>query len=149
MKIIKTMKKTIKKSKEPVWFIDNGHKSVIFTDDMIEDNVGFVYIITNITKKKKYIGKKLFTKSKRYQKNNKKRSKRVESDWKTYTGSNDELNRDIASGDKIEKVIIALCKSKGWMSYLETQAIFIFKALLDENYYNTWVSVKIRNTHLK
>ena len=32
------------------------YKGQEFTDDMIGDNVAFVYIITNLTNNKKYIG---------------------------------------------------------------------------------------------
>jgi len=31
-----------------------------FTSEMIEDYVGFVYLITDLTNGKKYVGKKLF-----------------------------------------------------------------------------------------
>jgi len=36
------------------------YKSEDFTEDLIGDNYGFVYIITNQVTNKKYIGKKFF-----------------------------------------------------------------------------------------
>ena len=127
-------------------WIYNGSE---FTEDMIEDNVGFVYIITNLTNNKFYIGKKLFSKSKTYQKNKKKKKKRVSSNWVDYTGSNDQLNEDIKNGDQVKKEIIHLCKSKGWMSYMETKEILVRDCLLNDKYYNTWISARIRRSHLK
>ena len=94
-----------------------------FTEEMIGDNVGFVYIITNLSNDKQYVGKKLFVKSKRYQKNKKKKRKFVSSDWMKYTGSNEQLNEDIKKGDLIKKEIIHLCKTRGWCSYFETKEI--------------------------
>lgn len=120
-----------------------------FTEDMISDNAGFVYVITNLTNNKQYVGKKLFTKSKTYQKNKKKKKTRVSSDWMIYTGSNEQLNIDIKNGDQIKKEIIHLCKSKGWMSYMETKEILVRDCLLSDKYYNTWLSARIRRTHLK
>lgn len=120
-----------------------------FTEDMIGKFVGFVYIIFNDTNGKRYVGKKLFTKSKSFQKAGKKKKKRVQSDWVTYTGSNDELNADIAKGHKIRKEILVLCYNKAWMTYNETAEIFARDCLLDENYYNGWVQCKIRANHLK
>ena len=60
------------------------------------DNYGFVYVITNLTNQKKYIGKKFFWSLKRKQVNKKKKRITVESDWKKYWGSNDELKKDIS-----------------------------------------------------
>jgi len=120
-----------------------------FTEEMIADNVGFVYLISNHTSGKSYVGKKLFTKSKSYQKNKKKKKMRVASDWVTYTGSNEQLNADILSGHSITKEILHLCKSKGWCTYMETKEILTRDCLLSESYYNYWVSCKIRRTHLK
>lgn len=128
-----------------MWLFDG----IEFTEEMISDNVGFVYIIINMTNGKKYIGKKLFTKSKTYQKNKKKKKTRVSSDWITYTGSNDQLNEDVKNGDQIKKEIIHLCKSKGWCAYYETKEIFDNNAILNEQFYNHWVSCKIRRSHLK
>lgn len=128
-----------------MWLYNNEE----FSEDMIGENVGFVYIISNLTNNRQYIGKKLFTKSKTYQKNNKKKRKRVSSDWQTYTGSNEELNNDIESGHTIKKEIIHLCKSKGWLSYWETKEIFTRDCVISENYYNSWVQCKIRRGHLK
>lgn len=125
------------------------YKGEEFTDDMIGENVGFVYEIMNLTNGRKYIGKKLFTKSKRYQKKGKKRSKRVASDWIEYTGSNEELNEDVANGDSIHKRILYICASKGMMSYLESKEIFTRDCLLDDRYYNKWVSCRVRSSHLK
>lgn len=120
-----------------------------FTEDMIEDNVGFVYLITNTTNDKLYVGKKLFTKSKTYQKNKKKKRKRVSSDWLEYTGSNEQLNEDILSGHNIKKEILHLCKSKGWCTYWESKEILMRDSLINDKYYNQWLSCKIRRTHLK
>ena len=125
------------------------YNDIEFTEDMISDNVGFVYIISNLTNNKLYVGRKLFTKSKTYQKNNKKKKTRVSSDWLTYTGSNEQMNIDIKNGDQIKKEIIHLCKSKGYMSYLETKEILVRDCLLSDKWYNEWVSCKIRRSHLK
>ena len=119
-----------------------------FNEDMIEDAVGFVYLIVNNDNRKHYIGKKLFTKSKQYQVKLKKKKKRVSSDWIEYVGSNVPLQEDINEGAVITKTILHLCKSKGWMSWLETKEIINRDALRDERYYNSWVSCKIHAKHL-
>jgi len=125
------------------------YNGAAFTDDMIHDNIGFVYIIVNHTNGKRYIGKKLFTKSKTFQKNKKRKKMRVASDWENYTGSNESLNNDIQSGHVITKEILYLAKTKGWCTYLETKEILVRDCLISEFYYNYWVSCKIRRTHLK
>lgn len=124
------------------------YKDKIFTNDDILDYVGFVYLITNLDTGKKYVGKKLFTKSKTYQKNNKKRRMRVESDWLTYTGSNVTLNEEVEQGANLKKEILHLCKYRGWLSYLETKEIINRDALLRDDYYNYWFSAKVHAKHL-
>ena len=60
---------------------------------------GFVYLITNLTNNRKYIGKKHFWSRQK----DKKTGRRVkkESDWKKYYGSCDELKKDVKElGDR-------------------------------------------------
>ena len=62
-----------------------------FTEDLIGDNHGFVYEITNLTNNRKYIGKKFFYSAKTKQVKGKKKKIKVPSDWQTYFGSSDIL----------------------------------------------------------
>lgn len=124
------------------------YKNELFTEEMIEGYVGFVYLIYNHDTDKYYVGKKLFTKSKSYQKNKKRKKRRVSSDWMEYTGSNKILNEDVSNGHTITKTILHLCKSRGWMSYYETFEILSRNAITDDQYYNEWVSCKIQRRHL-
>jgi len=73
------------------WIYNNK----IFTEDLIGDNYGFVYLITNNVNNKKYIGKKFFYSSKTKQVKGKKKKFKVSSDWQTYYGSNEELKKDV------------------------------------------------------
>lgn len=119
-----------------------------FTSDMKDDYVGFVYLIENLDNGMKYIGKKLFTSSKTYQRNKKKKRMRVESNWNEYTGSNELLNEHVSNGANLQKTILYLCKSKGWMSYFETLEILQRQAIQSNEFYNEWVSCKIQRRHL-
>ena len=121
-----------------------------FTEEQIGENYGFVYRITNLKTGKKYIGKKFFTKSKTKQVKGKKKKSRVSSDWLVYWGSNKELQADVLVNGESEylREIIHLCKSKAECSYLETWEIFKRHALLNESYYNAWVTCKIHKAHL-
>ena len=119
---------------------------------------GFVYLITNLTNDKKYIGQKKFwnrvtrralkgrskaEKEKRATlKGNKRHSKR-ESDWRTYNGSCKELLVDIDKGHQIKKEIIMLCKTKWDMSYYEAKLQISLDVLLRDDYYNGIVNCRL------
>src|SRR6056300_990867 len=125
-----------------------------FTSDMIEDYVGFVYVITDLSNNKKYVGKKLF-KSKRklppLKGKTRKRTKIVESDWQTYYGSSDEVKALVEErgGEAFHREIIHLCKSKGEMSYLEAKEQFDREVLLSDVYYNGIINCKIHRKHVQ
>ena len=120
---------------------------------------GFVYLITNTTNDKKYIGKKLakFKTSRPPLKGKKNRRRGTkESDWKDYWGSSDHLNADVQKlgEDKFTKEILHFCPSKGVLSYMEAKEQFDRKVLITDEYYNGIIncrvgSSKILTEHLK
>ena len=113
-----------------------------------EDCKAFVYLITNTTNNKKYIGKKLakFTKTRPplKGKKNKRRSK-VESDWKDYWGSSDHLQQDVQElgEDKFTREILYYCESRGIASYLEAREQFERRVLETDEYYNGIINVRV------
>jgi len=122
----------------------------IFISEMISDHVGFVYRITNLHDGRFYIGKKLFTRAGRKQVKGKKKKIRVESDWKKYYSSSEELNADVQKLGihKFRREILRLCKSKSECTYYEAKYQFDLSVLM-ENTYNKWIQCKIRrNTQL-
>ena len=127
------------------------YNSKDFTEADIGDNYGFVYVITNTSNNKKYIGKKFFYSTKTKQVNKKRKRIKVSSDWKTYYGSNAELQNDVKLlGEEVfTREIIHLCKSKGVCGYLEAKEQFIRNVLETDDYYNSWIMVRVRQSHLK
>ena len=125
------------------------YNGVPFEDD--GTHLGFVYLIENLITGRKYIGRKYFTSAGYKQVNGKKKKIRKPSDWQDYYGSNDTLKREVAAAgkDNYRRIILHLCKSKSECSYFETYEIMSRHALLSENYYNDWVTAKIRKDHLK
>ena len=122
-----------------------------FTEEQIGDNYGFVYKITNLKTGKKYIGKKFFYSSKTKQVKGKKKRFKISSDWQTYYGSNEELKKDVIIHGKecFKREILHLCQSKGAAGYLEAKEQFINGVLESDDYYNTWIMVRVRKSHLK
>jgi hypothetical protein len=117
-----------------------------------QDQYGFVYIITNLVTGRQYIGKKLFWFKKTRQVKGKKKRYLVESDWRDYWGSNDELKRDIEELgiDKFSRAILYLCVNKGECSYQEAKLHFEHDVLRHaDRWYNAWIMVRVHRKHLK
>ena len=114
---------------------------------------GFVYMITELDTGKKYIGKKFFWKPKilPVTKSRKRRVRtRVESDWRTYYGSNKEVQTLVESKgkDNYKREILRLCKTKGECSYYEAKLQFQYDVLLSDEFYNEFIGCKIHSKHI-
>ena len=118
-----------------------------------QDVEGFVYLITNLTNNKKYIGKKLAkfktTKPPLKGKKNKRRGYK-ESDWKEYWGSADHLLEDVEKlgEDNFTREILYLCPSRGVMSYLEAKEQFDRRVLETDEYYNGIINVRVGSSKI-
>jgi hypothetical protein len=133
-----------------MWYYNNQ----IFTSDQIDDNIGFIYIITEIDTQKMYIGKKIFFNKvikKPLKGKTRRRISKKESDWQTYYGSSDSLKEAIAQKGEsnYRREIIRLCESKSSMNYWETYEIIARHTLLQpDKYYNSWVSAKVNRNQI-
>lgn len=123
-----------------------------------EGYYGFVYLITNTTNGRMYIGKKAFSyrkKSKLSAKAKKATGKRIQvqqidSQWLKYFGSSIELKDDIKRlGEELfKREILHLCKNKSQMGYLEAKEQFLREVLEKVDSYNKWIGIKAFKTKL-
>lgn len=124
-----------------------------------EECIGFVYLITNNTSGRKYLGKKLAKFSKtsyktiKLKNGNKKKKKirtKIDSDWRDYYGSNIELNKDVETLGKenFTREILYYCISKAQCSYIEAREQFTRKVLESAEWYNGHIQVRVHGSHI-
>jgi hypothetical protein len=128
--------------------------------ELPEDAVGFVYLITNVTNGKMYVGKKLakfakttykVVKLKNGTKKRKKIKSKIDSDWQQYYGSSPNLTEDInqLGTDNFKREILYYCKSKSECSYIEAREQFSRRVLESDDYYNGHIQVRVHGSHIK
>ena len=107
----------------------------------VDDFEGFVYLITDTTTGKLYIGKKFFWSTRKVKGASRRSTK--ESDWRSYYSSNDYI-KSTAKKDplRFKREILHLCKSKGEVNFLEIEEQFKREVLRSENYYNDSIQGK-------
>jgi hypothetical protein len=125
-----------------------------FPFKMPDNAFGFIYEITNLINNRKYIGKKQMLTTKKLpplkgKKN--KRHKTVETDWKTYTGSSNELNADIEKygKDNFKFEILKFCDNKSQLAYFEIKKQIEEDVLLKEEYYNGIINCRLNKVKNK
>jgi hypothetical protein len=103
----------------------------IFDSDDILDHFGFVYLITNKSNGRKYLGRKYFWSFRKPK--GKTRKVKQESDWKKYYGSCPELKEDIKKYGKenFDREILSLHKTLGKVNYEETRQLFANNVLIE------------------
>ena len=121
-----------------MWYYENK-----LYDEAPKEYMGFVYLVTDLNTNRKYIGKKLFwntRKLKPLKGKTRRRTQIVESNWKSYYGSNEELQQlvEISNAERFLREILYLCAKKGIMGYLEAREQFDRNVLLSDEYYNNY-----------
>jgi len=119
------------------------YKNKPFISNDIENHYGFVYLITNKSNLRRYIGRKYFWSFRTPP--GKKRKVKQESDWKKYYGSCPELKDDLKKYGKetFSREILSLHITKGSCNFEETKQLFLNDVLteaLDDGlpvYYNS------------
>lgn len=132
-----------------MWYY-NGEE---FTSEMIGDYVGFVYLITDLSNGKKYVGKKTLMSKRKLpplKGKTRRRTKIVETDWQDYYGSSEEVKALVEDRgrDQFKREILHLCKGKGEMSYLELKEQVDREVLFKDEYYNEFIGCKIHSKHV-
>jgi len=130
------------------------YKDEEFTSEMIGDYVGFVYLITDKSNNKKYVGKKLLTSRRKLPPLKGKTRRRTvvkETDWQKYYGSSEEVKLMVEEkgSDNFQREILFLCKSKGELGYIEAKYQFEHDVLLRDDYYNGIIQCKIHRNHVR
>ena len=128
--------------------------------ELPEDTVGFVYLITNITTGKMYVGKKLakfakttykVVKLKNGTKKRKKIRSKINSDWQQYYGSSPNLTEDVNTlgTNNFRREILYYCKSRSECSYVEAREQFSRRVLESDDYYNGHIQCRVHGSHIK
>jgi hypothetical protein len=109
-----------------------------------KEHIGFIYLITQKSTGKKYIGRKMLTKSTTKTVKGKKKRTRKESDWKNYWSSSPIIKKwisDAGNTDDFTKEILVFVSSKGMLAYAEELALYTVGALESD----LWINQNIRS----
>jgi len=128
--------------------MDLGHWT---TNEAFNNNIlpyGFIYRITNLVSGKVYFGKKQIKSVKKLKPLKGRKNKRhfdIETDWKTYTSSSNDVNEDIVKlgKDKFAFEILRFCESKFELAYYEAKIQFEHDVLLKKGFYNGIINCRI------
>lgn len=125
-----------------MWQYDNNE----LTEELIPKKaIGFIYLITNINTKKKYIGRKLLTKAAYKTIKGIKKAIRKKSDYEIYYSSSPEIKKEIEifGTDIFKREILLFCESKSILNYYEEKLQYEIGVLESLEYYNSNIRAKV------
>lgn len=120
-------------------------QQILSEDDIPKDKkyVGFIYLMTQKSTGKKYIGRKMLYKPKYVTVKKKRKKTMVQSDWLDYYSSSPAILEHIEEHgtDDFTREILAFISSKGNMAYAEELALYTVGALEKPD---EWLNENIR-----
>ena len=135
-----------------VWLFEGKDYDPAY-EDIPDDVLGFVYIITDTETGEKYVGQKRMRKPKvlPITKSRKRRIRTVvESDWRSYYSSNGIIKENATAGhtDRYQREILRFGTTKGDLHLLELMEQINRNVLFDPKYLNGLVNVRIHKKHI-
>jgi len=122
------------------------YKSEELKDEDIPDKAfGFIYLITERTTGKRYIGRKLLTSAARRTVKGKVKKYRKESDWRDYWSSSPFLIEHIESEGTVNftREILMFTPNRSQLNYLEEKFLYMVGALESEEWFNSNIRSKM------
>lgn len=134
-----------------MWYYKDNEVTTEFVEINCIKYVGFVYLITNLSNNKKYIGQKRLWSTKTRQINKKPKKIKCQSDWQKYYGSSQDLKDDVVllGKDNFKREITRFCETKSELNYIELREQMINDVIMKPDYYNSFVGGKINRKHIK
>lgn len=128
-------------------------KEILSEDDIPIDNaMGFIYMITQKSTGKRYIGRKLLTKASSKVVKGKKKKTRTASDWLTYWSSSPQIKewiKEAGGTADFTKEILGWASSKGCLNYLEEMSQYHLGVLESDDWLNSNIRSKIYRSWVK
>ena len=128
------------------------HDGQLVEEIDLKKYAAFVYIITNLKTDRLYIGLKQTSFAKTKQVKGKKKRIRVESDWRDYWSSSEELKKDVETlgQENFRREIIHFCEMKSHANYLEAREQMDRRVLENsDKYYNGIINCRVSRNHIK
>lgn len=122
-------------------------KEILTEEDIpFEKPMGFIYLITQKSTGKRYIGRKLLTKAKKKAFDGKKKKIRVQSDWQKYWSSSPQIKewiKEAGGTSDFTREILCFVSSKSELLYAEEYALYTSNALLSDDFLNENIRSRI------
>ena len=115
------------------------------------DAMGFIYMITQLSTGKKYIGKKLLTAASTKTVKGVKKKIRKPSDWKEYWSSSPDLKKlieQVGQQDFVREILVFVT-SKGSLAAAEEMALYSVGALESDMWFNNNIRSRIYRSWIK
>lgn len=120
--------------------------------DIPDKKIAFVYLITQKSSGKRYIGKKLFFFTKTKTVGGKKKRVKSESDWRTYWSSSKDVQEAVEKFGESDftREILLYCENKGTASYIEAKYQMMHEVLENQDkWWNKQIQCRVHHTHVK